>query len=180
MDGMFIKREKVDLLTQGSKSDLFLLLDKKDLEIMLQVIYKDSLIWITPAADKSVIEFFYIIKGSLTLEYDDKSVTLGENDCVYTSDLKGKVLLKSNTDLKVLDVTNGPVYQFLENFYEELNLLLDKITEKDEYTKHHCRRVANYCLFISKKLKCAEKISDEIVVASLFHDVGKCFIPMIS
>lgn len=177
MDGMFIKREKVDFLTKGSKSDLFLLLDKNDLEIMLQFIYKDSMIWITPAANQSVVEFFYIIKGSLTLEFEDKTVTLGENDCFYTNDLKGKVLLKSNTDLKILYVTNGPVYQFLENFYEELNLLLDKITEKDEYTKHHCKRVADYCLFISKKLKCAEKISDEVVVASLFHDVGKCFIP---
>lgn len=177
MDGIFIKREKVDFYTSGSKSDLFLLLERKDLEVMLQIIYKDSLIWITPAADKSVVEFFYIVKGSLTLEFEDKSVTLGENDCFYTNDLKGKVLLKSNTDLKVLYVTNGPVYQFLENFYEELNMLLDKITEKDEYTKHHCKRVADYCLFISKKLKCAEEISDDIVVASLFHDVGKCFIP---
>lgn len=177
MDGMFIKREKVDFLAQDSKSDLFLLLEEKNLEIMIQRIYKDSLIWLTPATDKSVIEFFYIIKGSLTLEFEDKSVTLEENDCFYTSDLKGKVLLKCNTDLKLLYVTNGPVYRFLENFYVELDHLLDKITEKDEYTKHHCKRVADYCLFISKKLKCAEKISDEIVVASLFHDVGKCYIP---
>jgi HD-GYP domain-containing protein (c-di-GMP phosphodiesterase class II) len=177
MDGIFIKKEKVDYFTKDSKSDLFLLMEQKNMEIMLQIIYKDSLIWITPATDKSVIEFFYIIKGSLTLEFEDKSVTLGENDCFYTNDLKGKVLLKSNTDLKVLYVTNGPVFQFLDNFYEELNRLLDKITEKDEYTKYHCKRVADYCLFISKKLKCADKISDEIVVASLFHDVGKCYIP---
>jgi len=157
MDGIFIKREKVDFYTSGSKSDLFLLLERKDLEVMLQIIYKDSLIWITPAADKSVVEFFYIVKGSLTLEFEDKSVTLGENDCFYTNDLKGKVLLKSNTDLKVLYVTNGPVYQFLENFYEELNMLLDKITEKDEYTKHHCKRVADYCLLYRKNSNAQRK-----------------------
>jgi HD-GYP domain-containing protein (c-di-GMP phosphodiesterase class II) len=111
------------------------------------------------------------------LEFDDSSVTLGENDSFYTKELKGKVLLKSNTDLKILYVANGPVFQYLDNFYDELNYLLDKITEKDEYTKQHCKRVADYCLFISKKLKCTAKILDNLVVASLFHDVGKCYIP---
>lgn len=177
MDGIFIKREKIDFLNKDSKSDLFLLMKQKGMEIMLQTVYKDSLIWITPTAEKTMCEFFYIINGSLTLEFEDESVTLGDNDCFYTKDLKGKVLLKSNTDLKVLYVSNGPVFQYLDNFYEELNYLLDKITEKDEYTKQHCKRVADYCLFFSQKLKCTEEILDKVVVASLFHDVGKCYIP---
>ncbi|PKM62830.1 MAG: HD-GYP domain-containing protein [Firmicutes bacterium HGW-Firmicutes-21] len=176
MDGIFIKKEKVDFLTEDSKSDLFLLLERNDLEIMLQTVHKDSLIWITPTAEKEMTEFFYIINGSLSLEFDDETITLNENDCFYTSDLKGKVLLKSNTDLKILYVATDPVFRYLDNFYEELNYLLDKITEKDEYTKNHCKRVADYCLFISQKLKCTETILDNIVVASLFHDVGKCFI----
>lgn len=177
MDGIFIKREKIDFLAEDSKDDLFLLMERKDLEIMLQKIEKNSLIWIAPTVEKTMVEFFYIIKGSLTLEANDEDITLNENDCFYTKDLKGKVLLKSNTDLKVLYVATGPVFKYLDNFYGDLNFLLDKITEKDEYTKQHCKRVADYCLFISQKLKCAETILDNIVVASLFHDVGKCFIP---
>lgn len=177
MDGIVIKKERVDYLTQDSKKDLFLLLKQEGMEIMLQTIYKDSLIWLTPAEEKSMTEFFFIISGSLTLEDNNESITLSNNDCFYTKDLKGKVLLKSNTNLKVLYVTNGPVYKYLDNFYEELNYLLDKITEKDNYTKKHCQRVADYCLFISKKLKCTDILLDKLVVASLFHDVGKCYIP---
>ena len=145
MDGIFIKKEKIDFLTEGSRSDLFLLLERDDLEIMLQTIDKDSLIWITPTSNKDMTEFFYIIKGSLTLESDKETVHLSENDCFYTGKLQNKVLLKSKTDLKILYVSTGPVFRYLDNFYEELNYLLDKITEKDEYTKNHCRRVADYC-----------------------------------
>ena len=176
MEGIFVKKEKVDFLTEDSKSDLYLLMEQDDVEIMLQTVHKDSIIWITPTDNEKMIEFFYIVKGSLSLEYEDEVITLNENDCFYSRNLKGKVLLKSHTDLKILYVANAPVFKYLENFYEELNYLLDKITEKDEYTKQHCKRVADFCLFISKKLKCADTLLDNLVVASLFHDVGKCFI----
>ncbi|HBL84606.1 MAG: hypothetical protein A2Y17_10575 [Clostridiales bacterium GWF2_38_85] len=177
MDGIFVKKEKVDFLTQDSKSDLALLLEQKNLEVMVQKIDKNSLIWLTPGSDKNMVEFFYIVEGSLSLENSEEKITLEKNDCFYTQDLKNKVLLQSNTDMKILYISSGSVYEYLDNFYDELNFLLDKITEKDEYTKNHCKRVADYCLFISKKLKCAEAVIDNIVVASLFHDVGKCYIP---
>lgn len=176
MDGIVVKREKIDFLTDDKK-DLYLLLEKNGVEIMFQTVLKDSLVWLAPADDVNTVEFFYIIKGSVTLETSDEVLELGENDCFYTKYLKSKVLLKSNSDLKILYVATSPVFKNLENFYDELNYLLDKITEKDEYTKQHCSRVADYCLFISKKLKCADAALDNLVVASLFHDVGKCYIP---
>jgi len=177
MDGIFIKREKVDFLNEDSKSDLFLLLEHEGLEIMLQSIDKGSFIWITPTDGKSTVEFFYILKGSLTLEANHEEISLNANDCFYTKDLKGKVLLKSDTDLKVLYIATGPVFKYLDNLYGDLEYLLDKITEKDEYTKNHSKRVRDFCCVISQKLNCTETIIDNLVLASLFHDVGKCFIP---
>ena len=152
MDGIFVKREKVDFLTDDKK-DLYLLLEQEGVEIMFQTVHKDSLMWLSPSDDVNTIEFFYIINGSVSLETSDETIILHENDCFYIKDLKSKVLLKSNSDLKILYVATSPIFKNLDNFYSELNLLLDKITEKDEYTKQHCKRVADYCLFISKKLK---------------------------
>ena len=177
MDGIFIKKEKIDYQMDDSKRDLYLLLEQDGLEIMFQTVHKDSIMWIAPAEDKEAVEFFYIIKGNISLETSDETITLKENECFYTKNLKSKVLLKSNSDLKILYVATCPIFKSLDNFYDELNLLLDKITEKDEYTKQHCKRVADYCLFLSKKLKCTDNILDNIVIASLFHDVGKCIIP---
>lgn len=177
MDGIVIKREKIDFLTQSDKKDLFLLMERKNLEIMLQQIDKDSLMWIAPTTEEDFVEFFYILKGNMTLVTDEEEINLNESDCFYTKDLKGKVLLKSNTDLKILYLATGPVFKYLDDFYGDLNYLIDKITEKDEYTRYHCTRVTEYCLQISQKLKCTETINDNLLVASKFHDVGKCFVP---
>ncbi|MDD4164410.1 MAG: HD domain-containing protein [Eubacteriales bacterium] len=176
MDGIFIKREKVDFLVQGDKKDLFLLMEHNNLEIMLQHIDKDSLMWITPTTEEDFIEFFYILKGNLTLVANDEEITLDKNDCFYTRDLKGKVLLKSNTELKILYLATGPVFKYLDDFYGDLNYLIDKITEKDEYTRYHCTRVTEYCLQISQKIN-MDNINDNLIMASKFHDVGKCFVP---
>lgn len=176
MDGLFIKREKVDFLTEDNK-DLFLLMEQKGLEVMLQTIHKDSHMWITPTSEDSMVEFFYIVNGTMTLECGDEEIFLKENDCFFTKDLKGKVLLRSNTDLKVLYIATGPVFKYLDNIYDNLNYLLDKITEKDAYTRYHCGRVADYSLLISRKMKCNESDNENILVASRFHDVGKCFVP---
>jgi len=177
MDGILIQREKIDFLTNDNKKDLFLLMEHKNLEIMLQSIQKDSLMWIAPTTDNTMAEFFYIVQGNLTLVSNDEETILNKGDCFYTKDLKGKVLLKSNTNLKLLYIATGHVFKYLDNFYGDLDYLLEKISEKDNYTKEHCKRVSDYCLLISQKFKCADSFRDNIVVASMFHDVGKCFIP---
>lgn len=176
MEGICIKKEKHDFLTDD-KRDLYLLFEQNGMEIMFQTVYKDSLMWLAPSDKKNTVEFFFIIKGNVTLEDRNGTVKLRENDCFYTKNLKSKILLKSNTDLKILYISTCPVFKHLDSFYDELNYLLDKITEKDEYTKNHCKRVADYCLFLSRKLKCTNEVFDNLVVASLFHDVGKCLIP---
>ena len=175
MEGIFIKREKHDFLNDN-RNDLLPLLEQNGIEITLQTLNKNSQMWFTPSANN--VEFFYIVEGSATLVTKDGAVELKENDCFYTKKLKSKIMLRSNTDLKILCVSTCPVFNHIDNFCDELNYLIDKITEKDEYTKQHCKRVADYCLFLSRKLKCSEEMFDNLVVASLFHDVGKCLILM--
>ncbi|MFA7636300.1 MAG: HD-GYP domain-containing protein [Monoglobales bacterium] len=177
MDGIKVKREKVDFLNNGHESELALLLDHSNTDIMVQLINKNSLVWITPADDKEMVEFFYIVQGEVSLETSNETVRLKEHDCFYTNKLEHEVLLKSHTDLKILYVSTRPIYNNLDRFNNDLDELLTRIDEKDKYTKQHCRRVADYCMLISRKLNCTEKVLNNLVIAGLFHDVGKCFIP---
>lgn len=69
------------------------------------------------------------------------------------------------------------IYDVINFFNDELNELLLKIQEKDSYTNGHSIRVMDYSVKISNKLNYSNISHDDIVIASLFHDVGKCFIP---
>ncbi len=177
MDGIIVKREKVDFFKNSDETDLALLLEHPSTEIMVQSIDKNSLVWITPADEKDMVEFFYIVHGEVSLETSNETIHLKENDCFYTNRLEHEVLLKSHTDLKVLYVSTRPIYNNLDSFNKDLDELLTRIDEKDKYTKQHCKRVADYCMLISKKLNCTEKVLNNLVIAGLFHDVGKCFVP---
>ncbi|MDD4689591.1 MAG: HD domain-containing protein [Eubacteriales bacterium] len=177
MDGIIVKRENVDFLRNGDESGLALLLEHSNTEIMVQKIHKNSLVWITPADEKDMVEFFYIVEGEVSLETSNETIHLKENDCFYTNRLEHEVLLRSHMDLKIFYVSTRPIYNNLDSFNNDLNELLTRIDEKDRYTKQHCSRVADLCTLISKKLDCAEKVLNNLVIAALFHDVGKCFIP---
>lgn len=105
MEGIFIKREKHDFLNDN-RNDLLPLLEQNGIEITLQTLNKNSQMWFTPSANN--VEFFYIVEGSATLVTKDGAVELKENDCFYTKKLKSKIMLRSNTDLKILCVSTCP------------------------------------------------------------------------
>lgn len=165
------------LVEPFDKTALSLLAEHENVEIMLQSIKSGSLVWIAPSDNHDLMEFFYILSGELTLESSDEEVSLKKNDYFYVSQLKSEVLLRSNTPLKILYITTSPLYNYLENFNLDLNELLVKIGEKDKYTTMHSRRVMDYSVKLCKKMKYTNATVDKIAIASLFHDVGKCFIP---
>lgn len=51
--------------------------------------------------------------------------------------------------------------------------LLSQIKEKDEYTKEHSDRVAEYSVLIGEKLGLSAKEVDTLRIGGLFHDIGK-------
>ena len=55
--------------------------------------------------------------------------------------------------------------------------LLNAIEARDSYTEGHSRRVGEYARFISKILGFDEEFQRNMLVAGLFHDVGKVGIP---
>lgn len=177
MQGIRIGREGKDFSAPGNDTALSLLAEHDNVEIMLQTIKSDVIMWIAPSDDMDMMEFFYIISGTLVLQSEAETVLLGENDYFYVTGLKKEVLLKSDTPLKLLYITSRPLYNNLENFNCDLNELLERINEKDQYTEGHSRRVMELSIKISEKLEFVDTTMNKIAVASLFHDVGKCFVP---
>lgn len=177
MQGIHIGKEGKDFSAPRNDTVLSLLAEHDNVEIMLQTIKSDVIMWIAPSDDMDMMEFFYIVSGTLVLQGEAETVLLGENDYFYVKGLKREVLLKSDTPLKLLYITSRPLYDNLENFNCDLNELLDRVNEKDQYTEGHSRRVMALSVKISEKLQFVDTTMNNIAVASLFHDVGKCFVP---
>jgi len=64
-----------------------------------------------------------------------------------------------------------------ELFLQVVSVLSAAIEAKDDFTKGHSRRVAEYSRMIAKRLGYSDEKLDEIYMASLLHDIGKIGIP---
>lgn len=58
-----------------------------------------------------------------------------------------------------------------------IKTLSDTLEAKDEYTKGHSYRVAEYSVLIAKKLGLSEKEIDKLHYAASLHDIGKIGVP---
>ena len=57
--------------------------------------------------------------------------------------------------------------------------LLERVDQKDHYTRQHSERVANYATALARKMNLDKEQIELIRIASLVHDVGKVSIPEI-
>ena len=77
-------------------------------------------------------------------------------------------------------MTNCPAYEAVSRFEESLNDLLNRVNEKDHYTFRHSKAVLRYSLALYDAMQddCPPIPRDDLAVAALFHDIGKCFVPV--
>lgn len=176
MEGFYINKDGSTLSADTGNSKLSLLASCSDLEVMTQMIYPDSVVWITPASDKTTIEFFYVLSGSIILMPDSDSIELQQGDSFYADGLLDDVLIKVNEPSKLLYITNKPLFDEVLSFQGDLESLMRRVDEKDNYTYQHSRNVMDYSLLLFRKL-CPNEPYHDITTAALFHDVGKCLVP---
>lgn len=174
-----IKINKKDVLEFLSyDDDLKLLVQTKDIEIMIQKIYKSSSVWIEPANDTNTLEFFYVLDGKIEVKNKESSRELTKNDSFYVTRLQEKVHLVVIEDVTLLYVTNRPLYDEISDFQGKLNNLLKVINNKDSFTYEHCNRVKKYSEKIYDVLSTNFTINYEnLIIAAAFHDVGKYLLP---
>lgn len=177
MDGLIICKDEKYIDQVRGNSILSLLAKKDDFEIMMYEISSDRPISITPGNTSDLMEFYYIIEGSILIEDGDKSSKLYKGDYFYVQDLNDTVPIRTLADTKMLYITSKPVYNMLYTYTDELSSLLRKSEDKDIYTHKHGNRVQDYSVKIGSKLGLSTEINYTLALASLFHDIGKCFIP---
>ncbi|HHZ01147.1 MAG TPA: HD domain-containing protein [Sedimentibacter sp.] len=177
MDGLFIFKDKKYIDQVTGTSTLSLLAKKDDFEIMLYEIKADRPNSITPGDFPDLMEFYYIVEGALEINDGDNVVKLCKGDYFYVSNIKETVPVRALEDTKMLYVSSKPVYNLLYTYTGELKNLLEKSEQKDTYTHNHSNRVQNLSVKIAEKLGLSSEINYTIALASLFHDIGKFFIP---
>lgn len=181
MDGIRFNRKNANSAPPNENEAITTLLAKHgELEMMLQKIGGESVVWLTPAQDSSAIEFFFIHEGGVELALDDGVVSLEAGESFTVSGLARDIPVKLSGDTQILYVTNCPAFASVQKFEENLIALLMRVNEKDHYTYHHSGAVLRYSLAIYDALseKAPVIARDDLAVAALFHDVGKCFVPV--
>ena len=156
---------------------LNLLARRPGMEIMYQHILKGATVWLAPGTEPDTFEFFYILSGSIRLMLLEGTVVLQAGGSFHVDNLEGNLSIEALSDTALLYVTNKPVYDNLSGFEGNLHDLMKQVDQKDHYTYRHSRNVMQYSVLVAKKLSVGQGAIDALVTASLFHDVGKCYIP---
>lgn len=165
------------LLPQGIQ----LLAKHADMEIMTQNIVKGATVWLTPAESPDTFEFFFVQKGSILLKDKDEEKTLTTGDSFYVCNLSENIPCKVLEDTILLYVSDSPMFDDAHDFEEHINNLITQINDKDHYTFKHSANVMVYSTKLYTRLNSTDEKSDavlnDMIVAALFHDVGKCYTP---
>lgn len=177
MEGLFIGINNKYIDRISGTSVLSLLAKAGNLEIMSYEFSANRPNSITPGDHPDLMEFYFIIEGSITIDADGEKHTLQQGDYFYVYSIKNIISFWTQADTKMLYISSAPVFNLLYTYTDDLNALLKKSETKDVYTHEHGNRVQHYAVQIADELGLSSEINFTLALASLFHDIGKCFIP---
>lgn len=178
MEGIYVQRSNDKSASfENGGTGLQLITRFGDTEVMLQELKPGNVIWLATADDPSLVEFFYLLNGKLKICMPDGPVFLSSGDSFMVQGLREEVRIENEGYAQMLYITSQPMFDFLCGFMGDLNELLRKAEEKDHYTYNHGRKVMEYTLKLSEEMGYSPAAVDALAVPSLFHDVGKVFIP---
>lgn len=178
MEGFYTGKNEDHIDKISKKScELSLLAKNNGTEIMTYRILKDKLFHIDPSDKKDVMEFFFIVEGTIQYEEEGEKVTLNKGDYFYCHRLTKCIFFKAITEVSLLYISTQSVYKCISDEIKELNQVINKVEKKDVYTLHHSERVREYSRKIGERLGIDGERLENLVFASIYHDVGKIYIP---
>jgi HD-GYP domain-containing protein (c-di-GMP phosphodiesterase class II) len=182
MEGFFVNELDAGIVASGPASaDIKLLAKRDEMEIMSQRLAASSTVWLVPADDEDTLEFFFVHSGELEILVDGVPRTFVAGESFYISGLRQDMLVRAKKDALLLYVANRPMFQDTLDFERDHERLLEQIQEKDHYTHTHSLSVMHYAVKLFEALQRAGLRSDisvdDMVIASTFHDIGKCYVP---
>ncbi|MGH2316569.1 HD domain-containing phosphohydrolase [Planococcus sp. SE5232] len=147
------------------------------IELMKQTILKDSIFVLFPSQDKNAQEFFYILSGEIEANINGDTIKLGPDDFISAKNLEGTVQFKTLADLTFLSISTVPVFHYLSNIVSKLRSIGEAVEKKDRYTFNHSARVSNYAVKTASKMNLRKEQMENLLLASILHDIGKINIP---
>lgn len=178
MEG-FYTGSSLEYIDKASKksSELSLIAQCNGTEIMINTIKQDKLFHVDPSENNGVMEFFYLLEGSVEYDHNGNIKRLNKGDYFYMYKITESVFFKVLKEVTLLYVSTQPVYKSLKDEMCELTEIVKKVEKKDIYTFHHSERVREFSKKIAERLKFDGERLENLVYASAFHDVGKIYIP---
>lgn len=177
MKGLDILKEGYLEKANNGATTLSLLGRGNGIELMKQTVLADSIFLLFPSQDKDAQEFFYILSGEIEANINGEIVKLGRDACLSAKNLQGTVQFKTLSDLTLLSVSTVPVFHYLSDIVSKLRSIGEAVEKKDRYTFNHSARVSNYAVKTASKMKLRKEQMENLLLASILHDIGKINIP---
>lgn len=174
MEGIFIRRNTENLGKVSKRGEELCLMAQGDgTEIMTQRVKPGIVISVAPGNDKELMEFFYIISGTVSYEGNDGNVILKDGDYFYAHRLSGIAYFKTVTEVTLMYVSTQPVFKLLSEEINEINVIMKKFEQPDTFTNDREKRLCDYAVGIGQKLGLDKEAQEALFYAALFHDFGK-------
>ena len=115
---------------------------------------------------------------------EKEGLSLGAMDFIRKTFVPEVLRLRVNNLIELVTLQNQLYFEVEQKTRENKDLFLQVVSSlaaaidtKDEYTKGHSSRVAEYARMIAKRSGFSDARQDEIYMLGLLHDVGKIGIP---
>ena len=173
----YLSRSGESLVEVGQSANVYkLLVEHDNVNIMLNHIAANSVVWITPGEDHKYLEFYMLLSGSISLTRNGSTQELHAGDSFYFMELDEDISITPHEDIQLLCVTSKPVFGEFIDFINDLNDLNSQIEQKDHYTFGHSRRVMRFSETIGRHMNMNADDLHNLLLAALYHDVGKCYL----
>lgn len=171
--------KKDEYIDQNTASSSKAVISKKYqheyVEINTYFFPEESMLFIDAASDENALKT-YIVQQGRCLNIESGQVL--ESGDLIVMDHEKEVLnfkMLENTLIYVHSFHHSAYQGFVSNT-ERLNALLEKIEQKDAYTKGHCNRVFELSQKIALEMNLSSKQLYNLNMASRYHDIGKIYI----
>lgn len=168
---LYIERVKNKLM------ELSLLAKGDGMEVMTYRYSPGVVFHVDPSEDGSIMEFFYVINGSITWQNEKEEKIINTGEYFYVHNLKNSTHFKTLTEVTFLYVSSQPVFHLISNEIEKMMEMLKRVEEKDMYTHGHGMRLQEYSFKIGEKMHLSRNNLDILSRAAAFHDIGKINVP---
>ena len=116
---------------------------------------------------------------------EKEGLSLGAMDFIRKPFVPEVLRLRVNNAIELVTLQNQLYFEVEQKTRENKNLFMQviraltaAIDTKDEYTKGHSSRVAEYSKMIAKRIGYSDARQDDIYMMAIMHDVGKIGIPI--